>query len=431
MTTEFDKKIQNSLLLFKIKEHTPQYVIGSCNKQIVEYFGIYFNQRLLNSFDELHKKNNTQFYNLLTEKIESVPEANIEEVILLGVPLSFLPGWLFSDVLTSAGKKESFDAYFENMKPLMDKIKDFKKLKINDFGLTRASPAVHNLNEKIKNLNIIIPENNIHGFVTFISYSANLSEVFIDAYKALDYLPCVQNIFKDMNRNLNATTFDEFCNKLNDDSFLNELKNIYIEFLTKHKNILLEKYNNDLNELNLQNKQVQSLVSEIDLKLQLNRQINNLENLNFSDELEGILSPYIIYKYWPFDTLPPEELLINLPAFTRKDLNFYKILLKNYSPDEATNILVNPIFYFEEIKNLRIKQIKDHRDKFISEIDNDILNTEDQEEKNDLEQIKLLLSNDAELFANDILTKTSVTELLEYWPVMLYPAPNFVLTYNA
>lgn len=433
MIARIDKQLDCALLIIKLNDSKIPYYLGTRNKQIVESLGITYSEKVLNSFDSVHKSKNFQFYNVLNGRVESIPTDKVDLTIFIGMPTSFLPGWLVAEHIPAFERKKALDAYLEGMKPLLSKIREYRELNMNDFGLTQTpSTAVYTLDQKIKNLNIIIPEHYIHGFVTFISYSAKLSEVFLDKYKALDYLPAVQGVFKEMNFTLESKTYEEFCEKLNEENFINDLKSIYINFLNKYKSTYIEKIKNDLQELeaSTDNKNITPIVSILELKSQLNKQLNVLENFNFEDELKDINSPYIIYKYWPFKNLPPESLLINLPALERKDLKMFKSLLHNYNQDEATNILVNTAFYFDEIKQLRIKQILEHRDKFIKEIDNDITNTDDNDEKEDLNEIKRLLLNDNDLYKTEIETLTTTTELLEFWPVMLYPKPDFVLSYD-
>jgi len=431
--TRIDKQLDSALIIIKVNDLQTPHFLGTRNKQIVEFLGITYSDKVLNSFDSIHRSKNFQFYNVISGKVESIPTDKVDYTIFIGMPVSFLPGWLVADDIPAFERKKAFNAYFEGMKPLLLKVREYRELNINDFGLSQLpSIAVYSLDQKIKNLNIVIPEHYIHGFVVFISYSGKLSEVFLDKYKALDYLPAVQGVFKEMNFSLESNSYEEFCEKLNDIPFIKKLKSIYIDFLNKHKLTYINKIKNDLDELesNTGSKNITPIVSIVELKTQLNKQLNILENLNFEDELKDIDSPYVVYKYWPFKNLPPESLLINLPALDKKDIKMFKSLLHNYNQDEATNILINSTFYFDEIKQLRVKQILEHRDKFIKEIDSDISNTNDNDEKEDLNEIKKLLSNDNELYKNEIEALTTTTELLEFWPVMLYPKPDFVLSYE-
>lgn len=433
MYTDFDDCLRTSLVLVKQKNNSVPYILATCNKQIAECLGIPYNQRLLDSFDENIKKTQAQYYNVLTNKLESITPDNILQVLYLGIPVTFIPGWLHSKHVSKKFKESSFEVYYNSMQPLFNKIKEFKSFNINDFGKNEPNQAVLNLNQKLKNLNINIPENNIVGFVHFIAYSDMLSEAFLKNYQTLDFLPSVQSIFKALKFELKATTYNEFCDKLKDITFLNELKSVYISYLNNIKNEQIIKLKEDLKNLDnalTDDQPFNSLVNVTDVKTQLYKQINLLEDSNFEKELENITSPYIIYKFWPFNIVPPDEIFINEPFFTKKDINLFKILLKEFSEEKAINIITAPGGYFNEVLLLREKQIIEHRNNLVREIDNDISNTNDDDEKNDLLQIKKLLMDDNELYKIEISTKSTVTEILEYWPVMLYPIPSFVLSYN-
>jgi len=429
MYTDVDNILQSSLLLINFKNNSVPYVLATCNKKIAECLGVPYNQRLLDSYDEFAKKNQAQYYNVLTNKLESIDPETIRQTMFLGVPVSFVPPWLFTRQASKEFRENAFNLYFDSMQAFFTKIKEFKSFNIDDFGKHEPSQAVFSLNQKLINLNIHIPENDIVGFVHFIAFSQKLSQAFLENYQTLDFLPSVQSIFKALNYQINATSYSEFCDKLKDISFLNELKNVYILYLNKIKEELITKLKNDLN--NLDNKeQLNELVSATDVKAQVHKQINILEGSDFKQELENITSPYIVYKFWPFNIVPPNEIFINEPFFTRKDINLYKILIKEFSEEKAVNIITTPRFYFNEIKILRVKQIIEHRDNLVKEIESDISNTNDDDEKNDLLQIIKLLKDDNELFRTELSTKLTVTEILEYWPVMLYPIPSFVLSYN-
>ena len=146
--------------------------------------------------------------------------------------------------------------------------------------------------------------------------------------------------------------------------------------------------------------------------------------------MKDIDSPYIVYKYWPFSNLPPEELGLSLPAFLRKDIVLVKTLLKFTDIDHITNILINPAFYLDDLKKIREQQILTYRDNFIKEIEQDITSTTDEDEITDLKDIIKLLSDDGKLYKEELDTKKNMQELLEYWPTMLYPAPDFVYNYD-
>jgi len=425
MYTDLDRSLGASMLLLKKLNSDPMFVLGSSNKRIVEYFDIPYSQRVLDSYDEFQKKHNFHYYNLLTNKLESVKKTDIVDVTYLGIPPSFVPAWLHSPNIDKDYREKSFEVYFYSMKPFFDKIKEFKLFNINDFGRHMPSEAVLNLNNKLKNLNIVIPENNIFNFVHFIAYSSTLSEAFLKNYRILDYLPNVQYVFKEMAFDLEVNTFDDFCDKLNDDEFLVKLKNVYISYLDKVKNNQISKLTNDLNNLAPTN-----LIDIQELKAQIHKQINILESFNFENDLDSIVAPSVIYKYWPFDILPTERPDMNEPFYTKKEINLFKILIKEFDEEKSINILANPSFFINEIKELREKQILTHRDNFINEINNDINNTEDEEEKNDLKQIVVLLENNQELYEKELKEKETVTDVLEYWPIMLYPAPSFVLVYD-
>jgi hypothetical protein len=335
--------------------------------------------------------------------------------------------------MDAADKNTAFEIYFENIKPLFQKIKEFKELGVDDFGqIPSLNHAVFNLNKKLADLNIIIPENNIFGFISLIAASNTLTQAFIRNYETLDYLPSVEHVFKDQNFSLEVTTFSEFCDKINDPAFIKKIKDVYISFLNKCRNEYLSKIENDLNNIQqiVDSTELNDTINITDLKSQLLLQLQQLTELNIEEDLQNIDSPYIVYKYWPFNTLPPEELGLSLPAFSKKDITLVKTLLKSTDIDHVTNILVNPSFYLDDLKKIREGQIITYRDNFVKEIEQDIANTTDEDEAADLRDIIALLHDDNTLYKEELNTKNNIYDLLEYWPTMLYPAPDFVYSYD-
>jgi len=433
MITELDKHLNASLLLIKDESSCSPFILATRNKTIAEFLNTPYNEKKLNSFDEHQKTNYSQFYNVITNKIENVDPNSITFRHHIGIPMSFSPSFLVSEFLDTDDRNTAFTVYFENMKPLFQKIKEFKELGIDDFGqVPSLNNTVFNLNKKLHDLNIIIPENNIYGFMSFIAASNTLTQTFIRNYETLDYLPSVEYVFKDQNFSLEVTTFSEFCDKINDSAFIEKIKDVYISFINKYRSEYILKIENDLNNIQqiVDNTDLNNTINITDLKSQLLLQLQQLKELNIEEDLKDIDSPYIVYKYWPFNTLPPEELGLSLPAFDKKDITLVRTLLKFTDIDHITNILINPSFYLDELKTIREKQILTYRDNFTEEIKKDIDNTTDEDEATDLRDIIALLKDDNKLYKEELEKKNNIYELLEYWPTMLYPAPDFVYNYD-
>lgn len=433
MITELDKHLNASLLLIKDESQPSPFILATRNKKVAEFLNVPYDEKKLNSFDDHQKTNYSQFYNVITNKIESVDPKLITFRHHIGIPMSFSPSFLVSELINTNEKNTAFEIYFENMKPLFQKIKEFKELSIDDFGqIPSLNSTVFNLNKKLNDLNIIIPENNIYGFVSFIAASNTLTQAFIRNYETLDYLPSVEYVFKDQNFSLETTTFSEFCDNINNPAFIKKIKDVYISFLNKCRDEYLSKIENDLNNIQqiVDSTELNNTINITDLKSQLLLQLQQLRELNIEEDLKDIDSPYIVYKYWPFNTLPPEELGLSLPAFNKKDITLVKTLLKFTDIDHITNILINPSFYLDELKKIRENQIITYRDNFIKEIEQDITNTTDEDEAADLRDIIALLNDSSKLYKEELDTKNNIYELLEYWPTMLYPAPDFVYSYD-
>jgi hypothetical protein len=162
MNTELDKHLNVSLLLIKDESQGSAFILATRNKKIAEFLNVPYDEKKLNSFDEHQKTNYSQFYNVITNKIESADPKLITFRHHIGIPMSFSPSFLVSESMDAADKNTAFEIYFENIKPLFQKIKEFKELGVDDFGqIPSLNHAVFNLNKKLADLNIIIPENNI------------------------------------------------------------------------------------------------------------------------------------------------------------------------------------------------------------------------------------------------------------------------------
>jgi len=433
MITEWNEQLNASLLLLEIKQGSTAFVLATRNQRVAECVGTPYNAELLNSYDTHNKANNLQFYDVITNKIFNINPVTIVSCLHIGIPMTFSPGFLTSTHLPADERDIAFDVYFENMQPLLQKIKEFKALGIDDFGQVPClNSTVFNLNKKLNDLSIVVPENNIYGFISFIAASNTLTQAFIRNYETLDYLPSVEHVFKDQNFLLEATTFSEFCDKINDSMFIKKIKDVYVSFLNKYRVEYITKIENDLTNIQqiVDNTKLSNTINITDLKAQLLLQLQQLKELNVEEDLKDIDSPYIVYKYWPFSNLPPDELGLSLPAFLRKDIILVKTLLKFTDIDHITNILINPAFYLDDLKKIREKQILTYRDNFVKEIEQDITSTTDEDEITDLKDIIKLLSDDSKLYKEELEAKTSMQELLEYWPTMLYPAPDFVYNYD-
>ena len=433
MIAEWNDQLNASLLLLEIKQDTTAFVLATRNQRVAESVGTPYNAESLNSFDVHNKANNLQFYDVITNKIVNINPAAIVSCLHIGIPMTFSPGFLTSVHLPADERDIAFDVYVDNMQPLLQKIKEFKALGINDFGQVPVlNSTVFNLNKKLNDLSIVVPESNIFGFITFIAASNTLTQAFIRNYETLDYLPSVEHVFKDQNFLLEVTTFTEFCDKINDPMFIKKIKDVYVSFLNKYRAEYITKIENDLTNIQqiVDNTKLNNTINIADLKAQLLLQLQQLKELDVEEDLKDIDSPYIVYKYWPFSNLPPEELGLSLPAFLRKDIILVKTLLKFTDIDHITNILINPAFYLDDLKKIREQQILTYRDNFIKEIEQDITSTTDEDEITDLKDIIKLLSDDGKLYKEELDTKKNMQELLEYWPTMLYPAPDFVYNYD-
>jgi hypothetical protein len=420
--------LDKTILLIKPDVST-KFVLGTRNKQIAEYLGVKYSDTKLNSFDEKSKTNNIQFFDIINGNVCNIPKIT-KESIIIGLPLSFPPSLLISIHAPEEEKQKAFEVYYSSMMPLFNKIKEFKNLGVTDFGeVDYLSLPVNSLYTKLNELNITVPESTIPGFITFISASKTLSTAFLKNYEALNFLPSVEYVFKEMNVTLTPTTYNEFCEKMYEKDFIDELKSVYINYLNRVKQSYIEKYNNDLKSIDTvqRNNVLQETINISDLKTQILLQLSQLNELNIESELKNIDSLFVIYKYWPFNTLPPEELGINLPIFNNKDIVVYTSLLNSMDTDDAVAVMVNPEFFVEKLRNIREKQILEHRDKFIQEIENDIKNTEDKDEASDLKDIIEMLRNNSTLYKDELELKRTAYEVLSYWPIMLYPAPSFVL----
>ena len=427
MNIDHDKKLLSTTLIsYNLKNG--KSVLGTTNKKILDFLGLKTDLNLLKTFVD---QQNIQFINVIADKIENIDCNDVIGSCLIGMPGSFLPSFLTSSMLDDQEKQQATEANFQNILPLLTKIKEFQNLEVSDWGDSNNYNAVYNLSEKLKSLNIFVPEDTIQGFITFISYSATLAKGFLKNYETLDYLPSVKYVFKEQNFVLQPKTYNEFLENLNDPNFVKTLKDVYVNFINKFKTNLLEKYQKDLQEIESNFKDVSelnSLVSVHEVKNQLLDSIEDLKCIDVETDLKSIDIPAIIYKYWPFQVLPPIEMYVNLPAFGRKEIVFIKSLIAANFMEDPLIVLLNPEPYINELKNLRKQQILTYKIKFIEEVKNDIAATEDENEKKDLLDIINLLDDDKKLFENELSNLSNAFQVMGYWPNLLYPAPTNIVT---
>jgi len=427
MNIDLDKELLSStLIVYNLKNG--KAVLGTANKKIIDFLGLKTDINLLKTFVDQH---NIQFINILSDGIENINKDEVIGNCLIGVPGSFLPSFFTSNMLSTEEKEQAREANFQNILPLLNKIKEFRELGINDWGQTNNYNAVFTLSEKLKGLNIFVPEDSIQGFITFISYSATLAKGFLKNYETLDYLPSVKYVFKEQNFELQPKTYNEFIENLNNVEFIKTLKNVYVEFLNKFKTNLLEKYQNDLKDIDNSTKDVSelnSLVSVHEVKNQLLDSIEDLKSIDPATDLKGIDIPAVVYRYWPFQVLPPIEMYMNLPAFGRKEIVFVKSLIAADFQEDPLIVLLNPEPYISELKELRKQQILSYKAKFIEEVKADIEAADDENEKKDLLDIINLLNDDKKLFEDELTNLSNAFQVMGYWPNLLYPAPSNIVT---
>jgi hypothetical protein len=427
MNIDHDKKLLSTTLIsYNLKNG--KSVLGTTNKKILDFLGLKTDLNLLKTFVD---QQNIQFINVIADKIENIDCNDVIGSCLIGMPGSFLPSFLTSTMLDDQEKQQAAEANFQNILPLLTKIKEFQNLGVSDWGDSNNYNAIYNLSEKLKSLNIFVPEDTIQGFITFISYSATLAKGFLKNYETLDYLPSVKYVFKEQNFVLQPKTYNEFLENLNDPNFVKTLKDVYVNFINKFKTNLLEKYQKDLQEIENNVKDVSelnSLVSVHEVKNQLLDSIEDLKCIDVETDLKSIDIPAIIYKYWPFQVLPPIEMYVNLPAFGKKEIVFIKSLIAANFMEDPLIVLLNPEPYINELKNLRKQQILTYKIKFIEEVKNDIAATEDENEKKDLLDIINLLDDDKKLFENELSNLSNAFQVMGYWPNLLYPAPTNIVT---
>ena len=427
MNIDHDKKLLSTTLIsYNLKNG--KSVLGTTNKKILDFLGLKTDLNLLKTFVD---QQNIQFINVIADKIENIDCNDVIGSCLIGMPGSFLPSFLTSSMLDDQEKQQATEANFQNILPLLTKIKEFQNLEVSDWGDSNNYNAVYNLSEKLKSLNIFVPEDTIQGFITFISYSATLAKGFLKNYETLDYLPSVKYVFKEQNFVLQPKTYNEFLENLNDPNFVKTLKDVYVNFINKFKTNLLEKYQKDLQEIESNFKDVSelnSLVSVHEVKNQLLDSIEDLKCIDVETDLKSIDIPAIIYKYWPFQVLPPIEMYLNLPAFGKKEIVFINSLIAANFMEDPLIVLLNPEPYINELKNLRKQQILTYKIKFIEEVKNDIAATEDENEKKDLLDIINLLDDDKKLFENELSNLSNAFQVMGYWPNLLYPAPTNIVT---
>jgi hypothetical protein len=427
MNIDHDKKLLSTTLIsYNLKNG--KSVLGTTNKKILDFLGLKTDLNLLKTFVD---QQNIQFINVIADKIENIDCNDVIGSCLIGMPGSFLPSFLTSSMLDDQEKQQATEANFQNILPLLTKIKEFLNLGVSDWGDSNNYNAIYNLSEKLKSLNIFVPEDTIQGFITFISYSATLTKGFLKNYETLDYLPSVKYVFKEQNFVLQPKTYNEFLENLNDPNFVKTLKDVYVNFINKFKTNLLEKYQKDLQEIESNVKDVSelnSLVSVHEVKNQLLDSIEDLKCIDVETDLKSIDIPAIIYKYWPFQVLPPIEMYVNLPAFGKKEIVFIKSLIAANFMEDPLIVLLNPEPYINELKNLRKQQILTYKIKFIEEVKNDIAATEDENEKKDLLDIINLLDDDRKLFENELSNLSNAFQVMGYWPNLLYPAPTNIVT---
>lgn len=427
MNIDHDKKLLSTTLIsYNLKNG--KSVLGTTNKKILDFLGLKTDLNLLKTFVD---QQNIQFINVIADKIENIDCNDVIGSCLIGMPGSFLPSFLTSSMLDDQEKQQATEANFQNILPLLTKIKEFLNLGVSDWGDSNNYNAIYNLSEKLKSLNIFVPEDTIQGFITFISYSATLTKGFLKNYETLDYLPSVKYVFKEQNFVLQPKTYNEFLENLNDPNFVKTLKDVYVNFINKFKTNLLEKYQKDLQEIESNVKDVSelnSLVSVHEVKNQLLDSIEDLKCIDVETDLKSIDIPAIIYKYWPFQVLPPIEMYVNLPAFGKKEIVFIKSLIAANFMEDPLIVLLNPEPYINELKNLRKQQILTYKIKFIEEVKADIEATEDENEKKDLLDIINLLDDDRKLFENELSNLSNAFQVMGYWPNLLYPAPTNIVT---
>lgn len=174
-------------------------------------------------------------------------------------------------------------------------------------------------------------------------------------------------------------------------------------------------------------------------------EIERIKNQNYEKDLSYIDNEQDLVIYWPFSldlsvgdfvvTCSPEKnrntgkvifySIANTPFF-----NLYKVFkeyLKYPIPFKTFEFLKDSESS-EEVKNelisKKIKIFEKKKDEIFEFLNNEFNSTDIEEIKSDITKLKEEINSSIETFKTEVTSKSSLPEILKYWPTYLYPIPE-------
>jgi len=433
-----------------------QYRYITSNDDILKLTGCDKYVGRFNSFEL--KPGQFPVFDIFNEKFFVIENDDIlQNVSYPGLPYIFNPGFLgnpnFNSVSDQVNRK-----YIELMYPFCALVKEIKTRNINDIGLIDdyylELGYMKNLLQELAELDVFVDEDFIPGGLGLIASSKKLTSDFYEKYTPVKYISTINYIANETNnKDILEIPIVEYINKLkNDIEFKDKIKGIYIDFLNLKKQFYISDLQQKLDKIETTLSSLSSVsdtefVNNRELKNQITTVLDKYNNFDFNQIFKKVDNINILLRLYPFNDSPPDEISKNYNTFSNfeakivlslyeNDLNFilndfdkFKVKLpfwafvkENNEDNYASNCL-------SSVKQKRLQQIEDNKQKLINEIKDDILKCSDENEKKDLQEIIDLLNADKS-YITEIEGITDISQALTYWPTILYPCPNFVLSFN-
>jgi hypothetical protein len=409
-----------------------QVFLPTRNEYIMNFFGV-------SNFDfqEYHEPTHTyQVYDILTNQIVKL---NIMElsIALFGLPIDIAPpiiaNPIFHETLTN---KDLFDYHLPFLTTVKE-LRDASKLKCN---ISKQERAV--VNTFLSFIMLSFKEH-IYSLHTDNAVSVYCNKDVIDAafnnLKNINAYEVVREIYQNK-ENFHIKNLAHYTEIINDRA---TLQNDWKNYLYQKRDALINEYEQEKNTV-LEELVQSNSSTEIEkqfIQAQYTNIIENLNNINLDRAIEVLPTDGYLF-YVPNDLFPAVQSLTHygtviITTYDRlliealkengividgdlmQEFFVYKINKENSETLVFDDFLSSK--YIDQAKEIRSQQIREHAEKLAKDIRDE---SSDLDESDIQEILDLVL--DFNTFDQQLNELTTVRDVLQYWPAVLLPSPDFV-----
>jgi len=395
-----------------------------------------FTDELILLKDNVFEKNLLYGYDIVTKQVVELylTGAYIEYA---GIPEFLFPGEVSQTELTHIDGRDLQLPFLKQILQLQSKTEIINTL-------TPEEDLLHLYYNNFVTHNFLETDNDIaldsHN-VMCIVHSKLYRDYIKDNLISISVYPLVKKLLQLNKEDITFKNMKDFHNFIHTNT--SKIKTYWFNFLKKHQEELILIYQNEKSEIienlekeNSEDESAFSFEKEL-VNTQYDMLIDELKNFDYEEEYKNLQSPYMFLKYFPAQNTPHtvvSDLLNEHTWLTRTSKTIIDHLANNgiTVDDFYMKVFINEVIrlnehyiaddvldlvYLDKIKDLRYQQIIEYGEK-----QKEILLQEDA----DIDNVIFEEIFNYTQYQQEINELTSVKDVLQYWPAVLLPAPEYV-----